>query len=289
LKEVKVEEPTALPASVRDGPTSFVPSPVVPKQSAFVAYERKLDVSSSKIQPKTLHNHPNLPTATSELDSSPPPVTGTSKIPLKTINQNQQRFPKVELDLAPPPPGTELPLAPKNRPAPPGFFRPVKKAPPTRMMNNPAAGRGIRKPTANAPVRDSIVEVLQVGDTVSFLVQIPFEKDRVVGILTRNENDVPPLHFNARMNQLRPPQTEFHPEVGSMVAALSPALGEAEFYRGYLCNVVKSSSTLTKYSVLYIDYGNVEEGVITVKPVPPGFNYPALAVKLSLCRKFLAL
>lgn len=127
------------------------------------------------------------------------------------------------------------------------------------------------------PVKDSIVDYLKPGDNVTFLTTTPFRNGRAAGIISRSEDDLGVLSFNNFAKKLAPPSSDFKPDEGSIVAVLSPTY--REWFRGYITRTSSSSGT---YSVLYIDYGNTEDGVQAVMPIPPGYRHPSLAVKLTL-------
>lgn len=105
---------------------------------------------------------------------------------------------------------------------------------------------------------------------------------RAVGILSRTEDDLQPLYFSGLAKSLPPAPDTFRASTDSIVACLSPRYGE--WYRGYVTRSMISAS-YARYAVVYIDYGNSEEGVVAVRPMPPEYRLPGIAVKLSFCGK----
>ncbi|KZS17360.1 Uncharacterized protein APZ42_016991 [Daphnia magna] len=124
------------------------------------------------------------------------------------------------------------------------------------------------------PKTNSIIEVLEAGMTVIFQVIVRDSCDRFIGMLIRDEDDMGIIEFNSLAQTIESVHN-FQPTVGSVVAALS--LVDNQWYRGCITKVLKSS-----YTVLYVDYGNVEEGVISVKPIPSSYCHPMLCVRLSV-------
>lgn len=124
------------------------------------------------------------------------------------------------------------------------------------------------------PKAHSIVEVLEAGMTVIFQVILLDDSNRFIGMLIRDERDMGIVEFDS-LAQTIESVPDFQPSVGSVVAALSPA--DNQWYRGCITKVWNSS-----YTVLYVDYGNVEKGVTSVKPIPPSYRHLTLSVRLSV-------
>ncbi|KAI9555491.1 hypothetical protein GHT06_018006 [Daphnia sinensis] len=132
-------------------------------------------------------------------------------------------------------------------------------------------------PSAHSPLppkANSIIEVLEAGMTVIFQMVVRMSCDRFVGMLIRGEDDMGIIEFNSLAETIES-VPNFRPTVGSVVAARS--LVDNQWYRGCITKVLKSS-----YTVLYVDYGNVEEGVISVKPIPSSYRHLMLCVSLSV-------
>lgn len=136
---------------------------------------------------------------------------------------------------------------------------------------------------ASAPQRPStthsILNEIKVGENVVFSPVSPYKSSHCVGFLIRHDEDASVVeNFDELAKSSGTPLTGFNLEVGSVVAALS--VEHQQWFRGCVAKVSPSA-----YSILYIDFGNLEEGVITVKPIPDGFKHPELAVKISFSKE----
>ncbi len=66
----------------------------------------------------------------------------------------------------------------------------------------------------------------------------------------------------------------FRPTVGSILAALSSS--QSLWMRGYVTKVLESS-----YNVYFVDYGNSDDSVVAVKPIPLSYQHETRSVRLS--------
>ena len=121
----------------------------------------------------------------------------------------------------------------------------------------------------------SIICQLEEKSCVQFVVNIGFTADFCVGSVIRNADDTSIFDFNSVASTFEV-VADFAPGVGCVVAALSPEY--SEWFRA--CVLASNERT---YSVTYVDFGNCEDGIVAVKPIPESFGSRAeLAVKLSL-------
>ena len=125
---------------------------------------------------------------------------------------------------------------------------------------------------------NSILDQLKAGDAVMFCIVLPFNSGSSVGSLIRGEDDLLiQASFDDIAQSTGEPLPGFDLKPGSLVAALSPE--HKQWFRGCVAKV--DSVPFSSYSILYIDFGNVEDGIITVKPVPLNVKNPEIAVKMS--------
>ncbi len=124
----------------------------------------------------------------------------------------------------------------------------------------------------------SIVKLLKPGDNVMLGISIAWrELTGSAGYLVRSNeqlDDMKALEYHEVVNGVGAPIPGFHLAVGSLISALSPEHGQ--WFRGCILDVTPNS-----YSVLYIDYGNVEKGIVSVKPIPSDYKEAELGVKMS--------
>lgn len=128
--------------------------------------------------------------------------------------------------------------------------------------------------TSTSPARqsaNSIINALEIGESVIFSVTINNGCDQFIGTIVR-ANDAEVLEFHSVMETLGTLQ-DFKPTVGSVVAALS--IDHGQWFRAYVEKVENST-----ISVLYVDYGNRED-VVSVRPIPPNFQNVELAVNMT--------
>ena len=131
----------------------------------------------------------------------------------------------------------------------------------------------LRKASAPRFVASSILDFLAPNDIAIFSPTLTFNAGFAAGTLIRSEIDLVYEEFHSVVEG-EPLVPNFKPSVGTKVAALSVAHGQ--YFRG--C-VTKSSGF--SFAIVYIDYGNSEDGVTTVKPSPSSFKVPELAVKFT--------
>jgi hypothetical protein len=129
--------------------------------------------------------------------------------------------------------------------------------------------------TPLTPKAHSVIEVIEAGSKVMFQVTKPLNGgDQFSGMLVRGEEDLPIFDFSSFADTIET-IPDFRPTVGSFVAAVYSA--DSQWYRGCVTKVLKSS-----YNVLFVDFGNEDENVVSVKPIPASFQHEMLAVRLSL-------
>ena len=122
-------------------------------------------------------------------------------------------------------------------------------------------------------VSQSVICKLKANICVQFLVNIGFDSGYCVGSVISKTEDLNILQFNSFALTLEA-VADFRPCVGSVVAALS-----REHNEWFRASIVGISDNV--YSVIYVDFGNREEGIVTVKPIPETYHQEELAVKLS--------
>ncbi|XP_046653473.1 uncharacterized protein LOC124344087 [Daphnia pulicaria] len=129
--------------------------------------------------------------------------------------------------------------------------------------------------TPLTPKAHSVIEVIEAGSKVMFQVTKPQNGgDHFSGMLVRGEEDLPIFDFSSFADTIET-IPDFRPTVGSFVAAVYSA--DSQWYRGCVTKVLKSS-----YNVLFVDFGNEDENVVSVKPIPASFQHEMLAIRLSL-------
>ena len=175
---------------------------------------------------------------------------------------------------------------------------------PTPVVPTPVAPTPVCVPSATTPVAalalpetrihftekpntvSSTTDFLQEGNAPRFLVAIAFDPNiRVsLGSLLRNKNDADFLtSFHDKfLNSGFADKLAQPVAVGVLAAAFSPQLGA--WFRAY---ILKATSVHPKQShrVLYVDYGNIEDNVELVRPLPTCFLHPFMAVKVTLVGK----
>ena len=128
--------------------------------------------------------------------------------------------------------------------------------------------------TPPTPKPRSVIDVIEVGSTVMFQVTVLNGSSRFRGTLVRDDADISVFDFSSFAETIEA-TPNFRPSVGSIVAALSSF--DSAWYRGYVTKVLKSS-----YNVHFVDFGNDEEAVVSVKPIPVSYQHETLSVRLSL-------
>ena len=264
--------------ATRDG----APSAALP--SAFVPYGRQI-INADGPMPR----HPPVSVMKSfhpsELGKSPSSSVESSAQKLKpqkksNVKEEMADQVKVDPNLVITPSGMFTVMAPKTPQIKPGqtsvpgqqFYNPSKRA--VRSKNTFGLSR-------LCPIKESIVDYLKIGDSATFLTTAPYRLGRAAGIVSRSEDDLDALSFNAVVKKMatwqQPLLSPFQPPVSTVVAAFSPSFNE--WFRA--C-IIKKSTSSAAHSVLYIDYGNTEDGITDIKPIPTGYLHPGLAVKLTL-------
>ena len=123
---------------------------------------------------------------------------------------------------------------------------------------------------------------LDPGDSVFFVVGVEFDAASSVSIgsvFLRQEDygRICTLHQVFVDNKSSVAQAP-RPRVGSLAAVLSP-----QHDLWFRAQLLQQAGTNGPYKVLYIDYGNVEEGVVQVEAMPRAMALPSsLAVKVTL-------
>jgi len=131
----------------------------------------------------------------------------------------------------------------------------------------------LRKASAPRFVASSILDFLAPNDIAIFSPTLAFNAGFAAGTLIRSEIDLVYEEFHTVVEG-EPPVPNFKPSVGTKVAALSVAHGQ--YFRGCVTKSSRSS-----FTILYLDFGNNEDGVTAVKPSPSSFKVPELAVKFT--------
>ncbi len=129
----------------------------------------------------------------------------------------------------------------------------------------------------HAALNRSIVTQLKPGDVVALAITTDWEESNGgAGYLLRPTelDDAKALDYDTFVAGVGVPAPVFDLVVGSLISALSPEHGQ--WFRGCIME-----STSTSYTVLYIDFGIIEEGIVSVKPIPADYEEVELGVKLS--------
>ena len=158
---------------------------------------------------------------------------------------------------------------------------------PTTVTKSPVNSTTVLKSTPNivpvtsspaaaaaSPISESIICQLATGSRVQFTVSVSFDRNFCAGTLVSKPEDVNVLAFNSFALTLET-VAGFSPSVGSVVAAFS--LEYDEWFRAYIVSANKNV-----YSVIYVDFGNFEDGIVDIKPIPATYRQEELGVKLSL-------
>ena len=128
----------------------------------------------------------------------------------------------------------------------------------------------------HAALNRSIVTQLKPGDVVALAITTDWEESNGgAGYLLRPTelDDAKALDYDTFVAGVGVPVPVLNIAVGSLISALSPEHGQ--WFRGCIME-----STSTSYTVLYIDLGIIEEGIVSVKPIPADYEEVALGVKL---------
>jgi hypothetical protein len=130
-------------------------------------------------------------------------------------------------------------------------------------------GHGLMPYTAS-----NVIDNINVGSTVFFIVMASEQKFEFRGSFVLPDSaETIFADFNSFAKKIVA-TPNFRPIVGSIVAALSSS--QSLWMRGYVTKVLESS-----YHVCFVDYGNRDESVVAVKPIPMSFQHETLSVRLS--------
>ena len=135
------------------------------------------------------------------------------------------------------------------------------------VANSPQSAVSMSKPPP-------IILELDSGSQIHFTVNVGFDRNFCVGTLISKPEDQKALEFNSFALALETIR-DFDPPVGTVVAAHS--LEYDEWFRACIVSANKNV-----YTVIYIDYGNFEDGIVAVKPIPDTYCEKELAVKLAV-------
>ena len=161
---------------------------------------------------------------------------------------------------------SSIPLPPSASPVPvPSLAAPVPV---------PSSVAPVAPVTYQTPKSNSILDELVEKSSVQFSVTVGFDSGCCIGSLITQSDDLAFLEFNSYALSLEA-AADFRPSVGSVVAALSPE--HDEWFRACIVAVDQNA-----YSVVYVDFGNSEDGIVSVKPVPESYQLKEMAVKLSV-------
>ncbi len=177
-----------------------------------------------------------------------------------------------------------IPAAPTPTLAVPTLASTAPSSPAPAPAPVPTAVNGASIPSVEDPAAvGSTVDTAKVGDQPRFLVALNYDHLRrlSVGSYLRTSQDARVLFefdkkFVASGAADRPAQPV---AVGSLVSAFSPQLGA--WFRACLLSS-KLVQLKQRHRVLYTDYGNCEDNVELVRPLPVDFLQPMMAVKVTL-------
>lgn len=234
---------------------------------------RNLQAVSPKIE-AALKAPPCKPVVSDRSDTTPsngPALSGPSKDVSEPLQLAAVKKEPITTVIAPSAP---VPSPTPRIPVPNARLLLSRKTTPTSPKQSTLVAQP--KPASTTKAR-SIVSQLKVGDVgiFSFGAHLD-ESSQLAGSFVRNaDQDAIPLEFHSFFNGVSESLPGFDPPVRTLVAAFSPE--HQHWFRG--CVLRASSSA---YTILYIDYGNVEENVTLVKAIPSDYDYLELAVKLTI-------
>jgi hypothetical protein len=130
-------------------------------------------------------------------------------------------------------------------------------------------GHGLMPYTAS-----NVIDLIKVGSTATFVVFASEQKFEFRGSFVLPDSDETIFaDFNSFAKTIVA-TPNFKPIVGSIVAALSST--KSLWMRGYVTKVLESS-----YHVYFVDYGNIDDSVVAVKPIPVSYQHETMSVRLS--------
>jgi len=242
---------------------------IVPKTNSAGAAS-----SSSKSRNNSPRNDAIPKTAASANSTDRRPMLSTALPPLPAVRApsaltNVAKSVPFKITTPPPQLIAIPPPVTSSLPPPLGVIPPpvVKKAP---VPVSPAAA-------VTRPASESNVCQLGTKSRVHFTVTVGFADGFCVGSVIRDLNtseDLNTLQFDSFASALKT-VAGFNPPIGSVVAVFSPEHGE--WFRASIVSADKNV-----YKVIYVDFGNFEDGIVQVKPIPDTYQQQELAVKLSL-------
>ena len=200
-----------------------------------------------------------------QLAASPVPEP-TVRIPNISVHQSIKSSP-IRITSSPPLINRAPVVAPTSIPAP--------VAVPTSV---PAAVAPLAVMTNQNSMSNSVIDKVATKSSVRFTVNVAFDSGYCVGSLISQPKDLAVFEFNLYALSVEAP-ADFRPSVGSVVAALSPE--HNEWFRAYIIAVNQNA-----YSVVYVDFGNFEDGVVSVKPILANYKQNEIAVKLSVIEDY---
>jgi tudor domain-containing protein 1/4/6/7 len=138
----------------------------------------------------------------------------------------------------------------------------------------PECGHGLMPYTAS-----NIIDRIEMGSIAYFIVTVSEQNQKFRGTIVLEDINEEIFNFNSFAETMESTM-HFRPSVGSIVAALCSS--ESVWKRGYITKVLESS-----YNVYFVDYGNSDNLVVAVKPIPLNYRHETRSVRLSFPRHII--